>query len=62
MADDPSHSLGSSLECWHKPNMGDKLQGEAGQSTLRDHGEKGNHGQAMGKGNAPQNSFPSITP
>lgn len=42
---------------WHKPNTGDNLGGEAGQNTLRDHGEKGDHGQAMGKGNGTPKLF-----
>ena len=37
---------------WHKPNPGDKLGGEAGQGTVRDLGEKGDRGQAIGKGSS----------
>lgn len=55
MADEPSHSLGSSLVCLAQ--TGDNLGGEAGQNTLRDHGEKGDHGQAMGKGNGTPKFF-----
>lgn len=43
---------GPSWGRWHKPNPGDKLGGEAGQGAVRDLGEKGDHGQAMGQDNS----------
>lgn len=53
----PPTSWGPPWGVWHKPNTGDKPWGEAGKGTLRGHREKGNHGQAMGKGNGTPKLF-----